>query len=368
MEQHILSFGKHVASDGTDGSSKMADIKKALESGLNMRSAIGQQFYREHIKASSPNHELYKTIQAGDNKVEATLNLKQDWLKAKYNHLLQAKEYCKKYQRVDSTKGVYKPFGRIVQDEGGWDDDAAVTGAKKLAIKCLMMGGNWIKYDYLTERTRLLHLEHSWTEEMTEYWSMFTKDYDNAVMKEQDIPEQDQLQTDDGQNPNKANTENKKPTAKGKGKGKGSDAGKGKGGNDKDKKKKDKDGNDIKDVSDVNKHEELFKQCQALKVLIGLVTSQAVSVMESIKTEEAWDWANTDKTLGVIKALAHDMKTSLSTFGKEFMLYSLQALQKKYGIEHVVMSLRAFQHAEPKAKSLKAALTRATAMHIRACE
>jgi hypothetical protein len=132
--------------------------------------------------------------------------------------------------------------------------------------------------------------------------------------------------------------------------------------------KKDKDANDHKDVSDGSKHEELFKQSQALKVLIGLATSQAVSVMESIESEEAWDWANTDKTLGVIKTLSQDLKTSLSTFGKEFMLYSMQSLQKKYGVEHVVMSLRTFLGAEPKAKALKVALQRATSMHSKACE
>jgi hypothetical protein len=66
--------------------------------------------------------------------------------------------------------------------------------------------------------------------------------------------------------------------------------------------------------------------------------------------------------------LPQDLKTSLSTFGKEFMLYSLQPLQKKHGVEHVVMSLRTFLGAEPKAKALKAALQRATSMHSKACE
>ena len=63
-----------------------------------------------------------------------------------------SKTHVKSYSFVNRNHGCYRPFGAIVQKEGGWKDKAAVRGTAVMALKCIKMGGEWTSRSLLTER------------------------------------------------------------------------------------------------------------------------------------------------------------------------------------------------------------------------
>ena len=62
---------------------------------------------------------------------------------------------------MQGEHGVHTPFEKIVQEEGGETSPAAVKAATLYAMKALAMGGEWIRYNVMTERTDILCLQYS---------------------------------------------------------------------------------------------------------------------------------------------------------------------------------------------------------------
>ena len=67
--------------------------------------------------------------------------------------------------------GVYMSFEKIVQEEGGETSPAAVKAATLYAMNALVMGGEWIRNNVMTERTDILYLQYSRDSTFTRNWS-----------------------------------------------------------------------------------------------------------------------------------------------------------------------------------------------------
>ena len=59
-----------------------------------------------------------------------------------------------------------------MQKEGGWKDKAAVRGTAVMALKCIKMGGEWMDWNFLTERLEFWHIRRARLEDFTEAWDM----------------------------------------------------------------------------------------------------------------------------------------------------------------------------------------------------
>ena len=79
-----------------------------------------------------------------------------------------SKTHVKSYSFVNRNHGCYRPFGAIVQKEGGWKDKAAVRGTAVMALKCIKMGGEWMDWNFLTERLEFWHIKSERIENFTE--------------------------------------------------------------------------------------------------------------------------------------------------------------------------------------------------------
>ena len=91
--------------------------------------------------------------------------------------------YQKSYQNVDYTKGRYLPVGKIVQEEGGWDDAEAVKGVMRLCARAIRLGEPWIKRNAQTGRLNYLYLEEGFEEKTSESWLYFKSEVARGTMK-----------------------------------------------------------------------------------------------------------------------------------------------------------------------------------------
>ena len=86
------------------------------------------------------------------------------------------------WSRVQGEHGVYMPFEKIVQEEGGETSPAAVKAATLYAMKAIAMGGEWIRYNVMTERTDILYLQCSRDSTFTRNWSRFLEAKGNGAL------------------------------------------------------------------------------------------------------------------------------------------------------------------------------------------
>ena len=102
------------------------------------------------------------------------------WALAQYKSVRISKTHVKTCSFVNRSHGSYRPFGAIVQKEGGWNDKAAVRGATAMALKCIKMGGEWTSRNLLTERLEFWHIKREHTEDFAEAWNMRRNEEDLA--------------------------------------------------------------------------------------------------------------------------------------------------------------------------------------------
>ena len=77
---------------------------------------------------------------------------------------------------VNQSLGTYKPFAKLVQDEGGKDDPEALSAAKKIASKCVALGGDWVSWNVMSERLEFLHLRREHNEIMSNKWELYLEE------------------------------------------------------------------------------------------------------------------------------------------------------------------------------------------------
>jgi hypothetical protein len=139
-----------------------------MESGVfEMREHIGQKFYRDHPNGSEA-HKAYMMVKGREQK----RLFRAQWAKETFGDVVRSKTRTSSFQHVDTTTGVYRPFGAIVMKEGGWQDPAAVRGAKLMAAKCCIMGGQSVSRNPLTERLEFFHLRREVSDKLVEAWTM----------------------------------------------------------------------------------------------------------------------------------------------------------------------------------------------------
>ena len=127
-------------------------LQKAAESGkFGMRDKVGQA-WAKFIDADK-NPEGYKSYHAKTmpEKKEA----RKLWAMEEYSHCKATKSHERSYKHVDTRKGKMYTYGDLVISYGGWDWPPAIRAAKRHALRCSVLGGEWIQAD--SEFSGLLH-------------------------------------------------------------------------------------------------------------------------------------------------------------------------------------------------------------------
>jgi hypothetical protein len=307
LQSLIQSFAKPIIADHAQATSsrmtpKMAAKEQILSDAYNNgeldpRSSVGQDYYRATKKGGPLQQAHLDALKRNDDKKSAEKEFKNMWIAQQLKNIQKNKVYEKSFQRVDKTKGHYKTLARIAQDEG--NDREAWTGAQKLASKCILMGGDWLMVDPMSELVKYLHLDFQWEETMKEAWSSFESQSSESTSQ---------------------------PVAGSSGTDKTSHAGRNKG---------DKDRPGIVPKPQT-KADQLQKAAAALKLLMIKITSEAVSMQNCITTEKDWEWANSDMVLGKIAEASEALKSNLRPFDKDYLLLNQAQIKKKYPADMAV--------------------------------
>ena len=75
------------------------------------------------------------------------------------------------YNNVDREKGEYLPLYKIWEREG--KNAAGLVAAQKIVLKCLVMGGKWIRWNDMTERYDFLYIKIQYIQDFRNCWSIY---------------------------------------------------------------------------------------------------------------------------------------------------------------------------------------------------
>ena len=141
----------------------LAEWKKCVDAGVDIRSKKGQKFSRDPDGGKSANYKASSTADKA--------GFRKKWAAAQYEKQRVMKVKSKTWTKVDISKGVYLPFSCIIRDEGA--DEEAVVAAVNYIKACWAMGGVWRKYNRMTQRMEWLYMKQEVHEIFEESWKMY---------------------------------------------------------------------------------------------------------------------------------------------------------------------------------------------------
>ena len=78
-----------------------------------------------------------------------------------------------KYTDVDVQKGEYVSLARLWDNEG--NTESGFISSREIAMKCLVMSGNWTRWNNMTERYEFLQLRQEHINDFRTCWQLFKK-------------------------------------------------------------------------------------------------------------------------------------------------------------------------------------------------
>lgn len=141
--------------------------QKMVDNGVDIRSAAGQRFSRASDGGLTAE---YKNASRSEKS-----EMRKKWAQTQLNNVLIGKEKSQTWKRVDVSKGVYLPFAKIWQEEGG--DEAGAEAALNYVQACAAMSGCWKKYNKMTKRLEWLYMRQEVHELFEESWRLYEQHY-----------------------------------------------------------------------------------------------------------------------------------------------------------------------------------------------
>ena len=113
-------------------------------------------FSKAH-KQGTPDGNSYHALKSAREKSDVRVA----WAQAKYEEQSAGSTFDDSFSKVDCNVGVFHPLGRIVVEEGGWTDESAIVAAKKYVARCILIGGDFLSYNDVTERMEYLYIKNT---------------------------------------------------------------------------------------------------------------------------------------------------------------------------------------------------------------
>jgi hypothetical protein len=142
---------------------------------IDVRSYLGVQF-REYLEKNPAEKTSFAAI--GSRKEQADFRLA--WASKKLTDFRESRVTKKAWSRVDTSRGNYMNFARIVKEWGGWESQEAITGAITACNKCLAMGGKWMTRHPQSNLVMFLILDFGYTENFEQSWAHFSEEFSNG--------------------------------------------------------------------------------------------------------------------------------------------------------------------------------------------
>lgn len=158
-------------------------LTEALECGqVKTNSALGLKFSRS---LTEEERRSYK--QCKNDKLRA--EFRRSWAERTLEGLEVCKQHTNEWKRVDSSRGTYETLASIAMKFGYMcNPGAALASAQVYCGKCHQMGGQWEKWDAMSEQVLFLFMKTEYSEQFTRAWSQFEV-YRDRFLDSHDEPE-----------------------------------------------------------------------------------------------------------------------------------------------------------------------------------
>ena len=309
-------------------------IKKAMDKGVfSMRGTIGNKFYDVHKPGTAERASYHKLVGRRQRQ-----EYRAEWALAQYKSVRVSKTHAKSCSFVNRNYGCYRPFGGIVQKEGGWNDKAAVRGTAIMALKCIKMGGEWRSRNSMTERLEFWHIQRERIEDFTEAWSMRRNEEESArrcgamasAAKARSRGEGPVAESRGAEEPTAAARTAATPQAA---------------------------------VKVPGKHE-IFAEAKALKAQWLRAVGDASALVERISDASVadWRWAS-NEFKGRVESALVAVNAAQTTFINAFLVTDLATMTKAYTQERLTSELKGFLGTEKLVNTLRHETWRLRSMH-----
>lgn len=302
-------------------------LQTAAKAGsFNTQSYLGNQF-RVFLKSHPEKQEQYKC----QNRAEAA-EFRASWVNDTLEKWKEQRRETKSWSRVDTTKGTYMNFARIVKLWGGWKADEAIKGSVAAAQKCLCMGPPWLHVHPQSGLVEFLILDFGFTESFGQAWEHFRTEYsagDNVIAE--------QLEDPAAEVPPVAQKKKKTSAAD-------AESTKKKPRGDKSEEKPAPKDKTTKPTLIIDKLDNagLWRESNKLKIKFQQASSAFMEVSDKIAHDPAWDW-HQGKSKARLTEAHTAIKDVLTNFHKAYMMSAdVASMKKSYSTATCEIELASF--------------------------
>ena len=176
IREEAAEFAKQIAQQGKDRmKSDAVKMEKAedpeiarwaalSEAGVEIRSPEGQKFSRDKEGGKS---EEYQELTSYSEKQE----FRRKWAAKIYEKVKASKTRTQEWSRIDTKKGSYLGFGRVLWEEGL--DAEGLEATKNYTKACVDMGAPWVRFNGMSKRVEFLYVRQEYVEEFQDKWRMY---------------------------------------------------------------------------------------------------------------------------------------------------------------------------------------------------
>ena len=305
------------------------DLEKAISGDrLEPRAGVGQRILNI-IKADPEKLKIYKAKdRAGAEKFR--LEVAQDL----YDKVREERRHGETWRRIDTTRGSYFPFSKMVKEQGG--DFEALVGCTKTVQKCLAMGPPWVHRHPQTERLEYCLLHFEFAEEFETSWSKWVISYQESTKKAREDKKKatQAVPIAEGSGTAPAGV---KPVVR------------------KDEETAKKEAEDLNDA-------ELLKLCTKLKPKMSSTLAAADSVLGMIATEPSWTWADNEGNKGALLKAQGELKDKMNKFILDWLVSDLRDMKKRTPASSWRHSLDNLYRTQPLVEALDKQVSRLSKM------
>jgi hypothetical protein len=324
---------------------------QAATSEMDLRSSVGQLFSRGVGKGSE-----YKDLKSQTEK----RCFRATWLSAEWNKVVCRKEYSKAFNKIDESRGSYMCFEKICEEEGG-----NLRAAALYVSKCARMGSPWSLWNPMTERVDWLYIRKSMIETFVEAWTFYEQEEPDRTTTSSPpaaiVASAAQAAIAASAAPAIAASSSsgsggpagnglppvdeppaKKPrtsaTAAAAANGTAANSGNGKAG---------KANETVPKVATPEKARQANVSqllCQASKVKVKYlgISGAAATLLQTIKSDEKWRWANNDFVQSSLVVAFDSMRNLETDFSRMFLNADVKAVRKVYCEAALIQNLKDF--------------------------
>ena len=162
------SEGRRIREESRVEGPKTQAWKSVLEAGeWNRGGYISKLFTQMHTQGTKEGDEWAKIKGRAEKQ-----NFKLAWVRKMYEASFDdtTEESSKIYKKTDWTAAEFLPLGRIIVEQGGFQDPTAVKAGVAWVTKCCLMGKHMRRWNEMTDRWDFLYTSHKTVDEFTHEW------------------------------------------------------------------------------------------------------------------------------------------------------------------------------------------------------